>query len=627
MQEPVRQGQIGIVPRDAGLLGSREEAPALSLDELDALFDRHISEILAAFAGHDAFDLIGALGLINVAVNLERPDEYAGPGLIAAAELGATISACAARARTAQSLDDGEGSRRSPFETAYSVQDRLIASVLISGPGDEDHATTDTVYHRFFSQTRTIRNERFDHQEDELLMGLFGLPWISARCRAALGFDAQEAFVIWDAIAARFETFYKSAFTGDEDPTPGIGGALAMRAEHLVEDAGLPESVVAGFIDTFSVSLGEVPVPQRTDDGMLIRCRPLVRDGDRFICTVPSNLLRAIRPALEAALKPTSGWEAYQRHRGGYCESRVVGILSDFLRPDVSLSKLSFEVPSAVGECDAVLLIDDTAVIVEVKSGALRVAGDPSRPERLGWTVRDMIQRPAGQLDGARAALLAGAQMRDPSGPIVVPSGHIRRVFGVIVTLEPLAFAAPMLWQLQDESLLSAGPTLPWVIGLHELESICMMLEFPCQLLHFLDAHQRMDQLRCVVATDEIDVFMAYLDMGLRFGWLPDAERILLPPDSDQLNNWVFYKRGLRATVTARPKQYFPIPTRLATRAELRRLDRDRPGGFVSSSFEVIESALDDADIERLGHPVSHAIARCNEPARRGRPGVRRWRH
>jgi hypothetical protein len=626
-REPIRQGQVGIVPREGGLLGSRDEVPAPSPDELDALFASHIAEILAVFAGHDAFDLIGALGLINVAFNLERSDEYAGPGLIAAAELGATICASAATGQTVHSPEEGgEESLRSPFEAAYSVQDRLIASVLISGPVDERHATADTVYHRFFGQTRTIRNDRFDHQEHELLMGLFGPNWVSARCRTALGFDAYEAFAIWDAIAARLEAFYNSAFSGVGDPPPGIGDALAVVAEDLAGDAGLPEPVVARFLDTFSVSIGDVPAPQRTDDGMLIRRRPLVRDGDRFICTVPSNLLRAIRPALEEALKATSGWESYQRHRGSYCESRAVGILTDFLRPDLSLSKLSFEAPGGTGECDALILIDDTAVIVEVKSGALRVVGDPSRPERLDWTVRDMIGRPATQLERARAALLAGAQMRDPSGPIAVPSGHIRRVLGVIVTLEPLPFAAPMLWRLQDEGMLGEGPTLPWVIGLHELESICLMLEFPCQLLHFLDAHQRMDQLRCVEATDEIDVFMAYLDMGLRFGWLPDAERILLRPDSDQLNNWVFYKRGARSTVTPRPQQYFPVPTRLATRAELRRADRDRPGGFVSSSFEVIDAALDEADIERVGHPVPRNIARRRELPRR-RPGVRRRRH
>jgi hypothetical protein len=111
---------------------------------LTHFFDRHIAETLVAFAEHDAFDLIGALGLINVGFNPERPDEYAGPGLIAAAELGSTISACVARAHTAQSPAKREGALRSPFEAAYSVQDRLIAAVLISGPGDERHATVDT---------------------------------------------------------------------------------------------------------------------------------------------------------------------------------------------------------------------------------------------------------------------------------------------------------------------------------------------------------------------------------------------------------------------------------------------------------------------------------------------------
>jgi hypothetical protein len=115
-----------------------------------------------------------------------------------------------------------------------------------------------------------------------------------------------------------------------------------------------------------------------------------------------------------------------------------------------------------------------------------------------------------------------------------------------------------------------------------------------------------MDQRRCVYATDEIDVLMAYLDMGLRFDWLPPAEQIILPADSDQLNTWMLYKLGIRKRPAPRPQQYFPMDVRLATRAALRRLDAERPAGFVSDSFAEIDAALDDADAER-GIPIGEA--------------------
>jgi hypothetical protein len=599
---PVRQGQIGIVPH-ASLQDRREDPHEPTPAELDALFDTHVLAILAAIRGHETFDIIGALGLVNVVADLEREDEYAGHGLIAAAELGSAICASTpARVAPEEPVQASVGPLGSPGDAVWSIQDRLIACVLISGPSDEAHATRDTAFHRFFDQTHTIRNDRFDHQEHEILEALFGLPHIATACRSALGFDADDALVLWDAISSRCEAAYEAAAADPTDPTHGIGEALTLRCVDLARETLLADSVVASFLDVFSVALGDVELPQRTDDSMVIRRRPLIRDGERFVCTAPANLLRAIRAVLEDGLKVTAGWESYQRHRGRYCESRALGILADFLRPDLALTGLSFDSVQGNGECDALLVLGDTALILEVKSGTLRAGRNTARAEALDWTVKELIEHPASQIERARAALLAGSLVHDSSGPLDLPFGHISRVYGLIVTLEPLAFAAPMLWQLQDEGLLSAGPSLPWLIGLHELESICQVLEFPVQLLHFLNAHQRMDQLRCVEAVDEIDVLMAYLDMGLRFAWLPPAERILLPPDSDQLNNWVFYRRGVRKTVTPRPQQYFPMTSRLAARAALRQLDVERPNGFISSSFVTIEAALEEADAERLGH-------------------------
>jgi hypothetical protein len=598
-QPAVRQGQIGIVPRAAGR-GRNEEEPEPTPEELTALFDAHVSTILSAFRGHEPFDVIGALALVNVVIDTERDGEHASGGLIAAAEFGAVIAVSAeASAMEIESPRQRAGSQESAGDAVLSVQDRLIACVLMGGPPDAGLLAKDTAHRRFFAQLRMMRNDRFDHQEIELLEGLLTPAHIAAQCRQELGFDANEAIILWDAILLRYQASYKAAVLTDADQAGPLSRSLILTKTGLAGDTSLPDKVVGSFLDTFSVGLGEVPIPRRTDDATLIRRRPLVRDGQRFICTVPSNLLRTIRPALEDGLKRTPGWEAYQRHRGKHCEARAISILRDFLRPEFALSGLSFGQPSDTGECDALLVLDDTALILEVKSGTLRAGRNALRPESLGWTIKELIEHPASQLDTARAALLSGSPVWDSSGPLDLPFGHIKRVYGLIVTLESLTFAAPMLWRLQDEGLLSAGRSLPWLIGLYELESICQILEFPAQLLHFLDAHQRMDQLRCVEAADEIDVLMAYLDMGLRFDWLPPAERILLPADSDQLNNWVFYKRGIRTKATPRPMQYLPIATRLGTRATLRQLDRDRPRGFMSSSFHAIERALDEADAER----------------------------
>jgi hypothetical protein len=567
---------------------------------MDALFDSHIATILARFEPHEPFEIISALGLRNAVADTERDEDRAEISFVAAGELGVAVCVSSGLPRVVAARAPTE----TPGEAAWSVHEMLIACVFMSLPSAADEPGALDAHTRFAAQAGVIRYDRFDHQELEQIEALLGPDHIAEWCRRAVGFDAAQAVTIYNAIADQYEAVYARAFATRNDPTPGLGNDLTLIAADLSRNTGLPESVINAFVATFAVSLGELPLPRRTSDLTVIRRRPLVRDGDKVICTLPSNLLRAIRPALEAGLKlAANGLEAYQRNRGRYSERRAVSLLADFLRPDLALTGLSFGSGDTAGELDALIVVDDTALIVEVKSGAVRSGGQRQRTAGFEGTIKDLIEYPIRQIERTRSALLAGQEFRDAKGPLTIPFGQVKRVYGVIVTLEPLAFAGPMLWQLEDEGLLQPDGPLPWLVALHELESICQILEFPAQLLHFLDAHQRMDALRCVYATDEIDVLMAYLDIGLRFSWLPPAERIILPADSDQLNTWMLYKLGIRQAPAPRPKQYFPMPVRLETIARLRRLDVDRAAGFVADSFAVIDSALDEADAER-GPPI-----------------------
>jgi hypothetical protein len=61
------------------------------------------------------------------------------------------------------------------------------------------------------------------------------------------------------------------------------------------------------------------------------------------------------------------------------------------------------------------------------------------------------------------------------------------------------------------------------------------------------------------------------------------------------------------------------MPTRLATRAALRRLDVERPAGFVSASFDAIAAALDEADRERAGTAERDSASALREPQGRQR--------
>jgi hypothetical protein len=471
------------VPKGESLRRDREK-PEPSAAELDALFDEYVSRIMMMVEPHDPFDIVCSLGLRNAVINTERDQDRAEVSLVAAGELGVAICISSA-VRTSRPGASPSPTTTTPGEAAWSVHDLLIACVLMSWPTSAEVPSDAEAHRRFVAQTGVIRYDRFDHQEMEQIEALLAPHHIAEWCRSAVGFDAAHALRIYDAIADRYEAAYKAAFASEEDPTPGIASAFTLTNGALARDTGLPESVIEAFVAKFSVPLWRLPVPRRTGDLTVVRRKPLVRDGERIVCTVPANLLRAIRPGLEAGMKPTRGWRSYQRNRSRYCEQRAVSLLADFLRPDLTLTGLSFDAADVAGEFDGLLVVDDTALIVEVKSGAVRPGDQRQRSTAFEGTIKDLVEHPTHQIERTRAALLAGQQFRDAGGSLKIAFGQVRRVYGIIVTLEPLAFAAPMLWQLEDEGLLRPAEPLPWLVGLHELESICQILEFPAQLLHF----------------------------------------------------------------------------------------------------------------------------------------------
>jgi hypothetical protein len=602
------RGEIAVALKTSNDSLARMNVP--SRDEVELLFDEHIATVLDVFAECHPFEVVAALGLIDVVGNPERIQESREVGLVAAAELGAMICASAECARLRRIHDSerspGPGLLPDAGEAVWLVHDRLIAAVLMSEPdaAQEDDVSERSPFHRFFTQTRVMRNDSFDHQEVALLEVLFTDDRIADRCRASLGFDVLQAIHLANVIGEHYETAYRAFSKSRSRLCSDLQAGMVLDSAIFASGAEIQLDVVEAFLDCFGVTLGTLELPALLTDTDLIRRKPIIRDGEQFVCTVPTNLLRAIRPALEGALKGGTGWQHYQSRRARHVEQRAIQLVRDFLRPDIALSGITFTVGSEQGECDGLLLIDDTALILEVKAGSLRARADIANEDRLTWSIDELITKPAKQLARARSALLAGTTITDRDGhSYTIPFGHIKHIYGIIVTLECLSFAAPMLWQLQDEGDLPADQAPPWLIGLHELESICSILEFPVQLIHFLDAHQRMDSERFVRASDEIDVFMMYLQNGLRFPGLPAAEVewLMLPSGSDELNEWVLYKQGVRKTVTRRPQQQFPLSMLLETRGRLRELDRRRGAGFLDLSREAIDQALAFEDMDRSG--------------------------
>ncbi len=203
-------------------------------------------------------------------------------------------------------------------------------------------------------------------------------------------------------------------------------------------------------------------------------------------------------------------------------------------------------------------------VLIEAKAGTLSDSARRASPARLERGLRDLIVKAHEQLNRAERCLVGGRarKITDEQGrPVALKLDKKMRVLRVAVCLEDLSPVAPSVWQMQDAGLLPADDRAPWVVGIHELELICSLVERPAQLVHYILRRLRTYRQK-IWAMDELDFWMHYLTRGL---WWEDAEisarRVDLLSHTDALDQWAYGERGLRRPAKP-PRQKLDNATR-----------------------------------------------------------------
>jgi hypothetical protein len=162
---------------------------------------------------------------------------------------------------------------------------------------------------------------------------------------------------------------------------------------------------------------------------------------------------------------------------------------------------------------------------------------------------------------------------------------RVREVHPVVVTLDDLSSVAPVLWELESSRVLPDGVTLPWVVTLHELEQVCDTVEWPVQLIHFLRRRSRLNRLGGLVATDELDWWMHYLQVGLYFEDDQAVGRRRLTSMTDDLDAWNLWAHGHRETEAPKPRMNLDA----RTRRFLDTICAERPAGWVPAACALLE--------------------------------------
>lgn len=388
-----------------------------------------------------------------------------------------------------------------------------------------------------------------------------------------------------------------------------VGDTLSFLPNEIATHVGLSTDRVERFLDFFSLGFGGVSdtfyMPSPTHE---MQTKPIVRAGDQYLCPSPGGLLCALRPAVEAAMNPTTGssstslakiWKRYIKNRSRWVERESLKLLEKALMHVDSYSNLKY--PSTNGtsqfELDGLILFDRVLILLEAKGGGVPRAARRGAPDSMVDSVEDLVA------DAHKQALRARAYIERTKHPefqcdggkkFVLDKDSFDQILMVTTTLDPLSVFPPIMHRLAKLPIFGPGD-LPWTVPVSDLRVICEMVEFPSQLVHYLQRRLRLSELGFIRAHDELDYFGHYLTEGLFFEDLSDMEhgQLQLLSYTTQFDDFYMTEMGQRLKPAPRPRQKMPSDFRRLIQS----LEDTHPHGYVPILCALLDT---DADTRRM---------------------------
>ncbi len=480
-----------------------------------------------------------------------------------------------------------------------------ITPAELSGSFDAAPDDPPAEFHdRFVARLLLVPMNERASQATRQVLELFGDRALNRWLQAKVGFSAQQAVdlalavgrVQVEGLFEQFEQHRRRSAVTDAD---ALGHAASFTVEALAQAAGVEHSVATAFTDCLAQPFSQ-PVVRLPTLTMPVRHRPLLRDGDRFLAPVPALVPRVLRSGLTAIANPNipthipGDKEIFGRLtdvRGRLLEETTVKLLTSRLRADMAEVGVRFAVRRharrLVGEIDGLVLLDGCVIVVQAKAGATRI--DAVASDRAAFTnaVGNIVTEAMRQHDDARAFLTSAAEdvVLKPDWLDVPVRGEIH---AITTTLEDLAGCSPLSWRLPAASLATEGP-LPWISAAAPLETMLDLIDFPAQFVHFLERRRLVNQRQLLWAADEMDVFLEYLHDRLGIAtadaFHSDGPKALLPAERHHALDRYLLAKEAGEPLPRRPR----MKLHAGIRELLRRLDDERPSGWLAASLAVLD--------------------------------------
>lgn len=334
--------------------------------------------------------------------------------------------------------------------------------------------------------------------------------------------------------------------------------------EDVAEDTGANLGAIRSVMESFSQTFDDTVAPARRVYDLLtssnpFQITPLIADSEgNYVETTNGVGLDSLRRIVEGAIVGTKQFHSYDKKvRQVVSERLALASLEKALRAAPKLAGFKYYAPAddethaALGagcpdpktvgklvEGDGLFIVGDVAICVEVKGKSMATSARRGDVKRLWSDLKATIG------DGCKQAARLEALI-DTNGGLWHEGGtwidlsEVRELRSVVALLDDIGPLGTNLGDHCDTGLLPTDRT-PWVTSLHDLETIAQVCDRPSEFLLYVRRRADSDVSTYYKASDELDLFMLFMNADL-----------YVEPDPDELRA----QHPTRPPVTARDRR------------------------------------------------------------------------
>lgn len=647
VQSPFSQSPS--LPNFGALQTYKEAKDAIQIYELrDKNIERLVQEIASLVEPYDAFDLIELMRMREL--NPIPDPRTANPdGAASHIEIVAAVLLTREGREGSQNSSEGNPSEiiESLHQLTYEITQHSMFSALELEQRQDDHTSDSFVMYQ--TSRAIISNFQFDGIRDRHDKALLDHEIARPMVLETLGYTLDQVKAVRDAINEIHSTRltedrdvsgdgiqnllqkYGDVHSGTPEENQVISEAMismlfrpGSRATILVsdvaEEAEIPEDIAEKIISDFSIEFDPARDATETVRAHLkgdweFVYKPLVRNRTGEFALVANGIGDdTIRRVFEEKQKANQKlFKKYdQKVRAKVTEELAGEYLGKLLKPDRHWLNINyaFQVKSSneekldenfdfsrskcePAESDGLFLIDDVAIVVEVKGKSISDKARTGHRLKFDRDIKDTVDNARSQV--ARLTHL----IRSHSG-IWLSKGkwldlsRTRKVFSIVVTLDDVGPIGTLGRNSSDDNEVPA-----WVVSLHDLAVMSELFKSSTEFLAYVSTRIEPAYEYDIVAVDELDILTDFL-AGSLFLHSDEARLFrrvpILAPTNGPIDVWM-RRHEIPSGLRTAPRPRLEIEQQSAQL--IRQIIFRGQQGYMSASIELLLTALaDDSMLE-----------------------------